>query len=174
MNREKNYNKLFSASPQIGVLDPLQIRRKAVDSIALSSSTMRHSSAPSLASSKHDSEFLPTIQSSNTFEKRHHHHRSPSSHHHTNTTPLKHNFTSSDHELLPGLVPSPTLSHHNHMRKSQSSTIQSSPLPSRHRLKFLSSGGDELDNSLRRTNASKKIGTALDNNYPQTQKSIIA
>lgn len=170
MNREKNYNKLFSASPQIGVLDPLQIRRKAVDSITLSSSTMRHSSAPSLASSN---EFLPTIQSSNTFEKRQHHHKSPTLHHHTNTTPLKHNFTSSDYELLPGLVPSPTLSHHNHMYKSRSSTIQSSPLPSRHRLKFLSSGGDELDDSLR-TNASKKIGTALDNNYPQTRKSVIA
>ena len=26
MNRERNYNKLFSANPQVGVLDPLQFK----------------------------------------------------------------------------------------------------------------------------------------------------
>lgn len=45
VNREQNYNKIFNANPIIGVLDPLQAKKKITAKDDIST---RHSSAPSL------------------------------------------------------------------------------------------------------------------------------
>jgi hypothetical protein len=39
INREKNYNKLFNATPLTGILDPLQIKKKSTISPSQHSST---------------------------------------------------------------------------------------------------------------------------------------
>ena len=62
MNREKNYNKLFNANPLVGVLDPLCSKKKAL--VGVTSSSSRHSSAPSLYSSS-AVESLPALPAVN-------------------------------------------------------------------------------------------------------------
>lgn len=100
MNREKNYNKLFNANPHVGVLDPLHGKKKAVDAIA--SSSMRHSSAPTLYSPT-TVESLPLLPVPAASKK-------PSK-------PSYHQLQHSNHEL-PVLVPSPKAAHGSSHRQA--------------------------------------------------------
>ena len=101
-NRERNYNKLFNVNPNVGVLDPLQFKRKAMADDSLLSGSSRHSSAPSLITSLSLSADTPLTHSSVTassLAKQ----QQPKLHHassHVNSKP----------QHLPGLIPSPTLS----------------------------------------------------------------
>lgn len=106
-NREKNYNKLFNVNPHIGVLDPLQFKKKGVTDGSLSSGSLRHASAPSLCSSlttTADTPYTPSVAGSSSLAKQ------QSKPYHTNARVSSHPLHSGHIPDLPGLIPSPNLS----------------------------------------------------------------
>ncbi|XP_065919483.1 protein FAM184A-like isoform X2 [Dysidea avara] len=61
VNREQNYNKVFNANPTIGVLDPLQTKKKHTKVVDISG--MATSSAPSLVTPVHPSPPVRPLES---------------------------------------------------------------------------------------------------------------
>ncbi len=131
VNREKNYNQVFNANPQIGVLDPLKGKKK---STAPSSAT-RHTHASSLIPSQSGTNSLPNIISSSTIDNRDY-----TPFHLCKTPPPS--FASSVQDLeLPGLSPSPQFLHRIPFSTSSPSPAAAT---SKRKLKFLSNSGNEL------------------------------
>ncbi len=162
MNREKNYNKVFNANPQIGVLDPLKGKRRSPQLISSTPSAMRFSSAPNLVPLKSENKMtLPTIGSNNSLDYRDNPHRHstpqlyPHESNHDHTSLVQNDF---------GLIPNPSF-HRPHYTSP-------SPSPSSKRpLKFLS---DHELPSADRTHTKNSAGKPLQSTFSSIPNTIVA
>lgn len=184
VNREKNYNRVFNANPQVGVLDPLKGKKKtaaSTNSSVFSPSAMRFSSAPDLVPTRSEVNSLPSISSISAVDYRDYHqspqlsrfYQSPSSP--SLKTTLNHAAPiQNNHDVeLPGLILSPSPKFHLH------GDVPSGPTPVPHPagagkrpIKFLSDRGNEL--LPERTTNPKNTGIPLQASFTSISNSILA
>ena len=160
INRERNYNKLFSANPQIGVLDPLKGKKKTMDTLSLSPPIgMRY---PNASSHVRATNSLPAIKPLSTVDQRDH---PPSqsinpSPLHDRSIPSLNGFTAIPNDFeLPGLIPSPTF--HSHQPQESVVAGFSSPVSTRRGIKILSNSRNELTGKSRISTNHKTGGNSV-------------